>query len=268
MPTIVFDLIIIAVLALFAWRGGVKGLVLTLCGLAAIFVAYFGAQFLSNVFCGPVAGIIKPVIAQTIHEALPESIQEALDKWNEYLPNATVPPAATAAPEGSDVPQATDPADGEGSGEAEPQIPVYTVEQVMDDIKEAGLFKALYNTLKEAVDSGEVRQAAAQSPVDALADYIARGISKSVLFGLIYLAVVVGWFLFTRALDLAFKLPVLAQINFAGGLIIGLAEGALLLVVAVWLGRLLGLIPPEADSPLLRLFTVDTLWNLWKDLPR
>ena len=42
----------------------------------------------------------------------------------------------------------------------------------------------------------------------------------------------------------------------------------LLLLVAVWLGRLLGLIPPEADSPLLRLFTVDTLWDLWKDLPR
>jgi len=65
----VFDLIILVLLALFAWRGGAKGLILSLCGLAAVFVAFFAAQFLSEQFCAPVAGILRPIIIQTVRGA-------------------------------------------------------------------------------------------------------------------------------------------------------------------------------------------------------
>ena len=53
MGAYLFDIIIVALLALFAWRGATKGLILSLCGLAAIFAAYLGAQFLSERFCEP-----------------------------------------------------------------------------------------------------------------------------------------------------------------------------------------------------------------------
>ena len=42
MGAYLFDIIIVALLALFAWRGATKGLILSLCGLAAIFAAYLG----------------------------------------------------------------------------------------------------------------------------------------------------------------------------------------------------------------------------------
>ena len=65
----IFDIVIVALLALFAWRGAVKGLILSLCGLAAVFVAFFGAQFLSEQFCGPVGSILRPIIIQTVRGA-------------------------------------------------------------------------------------------------------------------------------------------------------------------------------------------------------
>ena len=65
----IFDMIIIALLALFAWRGAAKGLILSLCGLAAIFVVFFAAQFVSEQFCGPVGNILRPIIIQTVRGA-------------------------------------------------------------------------------------------------------------------------------------------------------------------------------------------------------
>ena len=46
MSYLIFDLAILAILALFFWRGYARGLVLTLCSLLAVFVALIGASFL------------------------------------------------------------------------------------------------------------------------------------------------------------------------------------------------------------------------------
>ena len=62
----IFDIIILVLLVLFAWRGAVKGLILSLCGLAAIFVAFFAAQFVSETFCEPVGNILRPIIIQAL----------------------------------------------------------------------------------------------------------------------------------------------------------------------------------------------------------
>ena len=69
MAAYLFDIIIVALLALFAWRGAAKGLILSLCGLAAIFVVYLGAQFLSERFCEPVGNILRPIVIQTVRGA-------------------------------------------------------------------------------------------------------------------------------------------------------------------------------------------------------
>lgn len=246
MPSYIFDLIIIAILALFAWRGASRGLILTLCGLAAIFVAWFGAQFLSNAFCEPVAGIIRPAILQTIEEKIPAAAKPAN------------PQAVTGV---------TGPVTETGDQDGGERQPTYTVDHLMDDIRDAGLFKGVYHFLKEAVEKGAVHPAASQTPAEAVADYIAKGVSKSVLFALIFLSITIGWFLLSHALDLAFKLPILSQINLIGGLLIGLVEASLIVIVLVWLGQVVDWIPAEPESPLLKLFTVDNLWKLWEDLP-
>ena len=48
----VLDIIIVAVVAVAAWRGYRKGLVMTLCGFLAVFVALAGATVVSNALAG------------------------------------------------------------------------------------------------------------------------------------------------------------------------------------------------------------------------
>ena len=56
--SLVLDLIVVAVLALFLWRGASKGLVASLCGLLAFVVAFAGA--------GLAARTLSPMVADAI----------------------------------------------------------------------------------------------------------------------------------------------------------------------------------------------------------
>lgn len=225
MASYIFDIVIVALLAISAWRGAVKGLVMSLCGLAMVFAAFFAAQFISNMFCPPVANIIRPIIIQTVR--------------------------------GADAEPETDPEDPEAG---------YTADELLRSIQKEGLFEGFDHFLEQGVTDNNVGRGI-KSPMDALAGYLAMGIAKALLFGIVFLGIQIAWFLISHTLDLAFKLPILAELNLAGGLIVGLVKGALLIIVLVWLGRLAGVVPGEPDTPILSLFTVEGLAKLLESLP-
>lgn len=227
-----FDLIIIALLALFAWRGATKGLVLSLCGLAAVFVAFFAAQFIADRFSPPVANIIRPVITQSFQKVAPH-------------------PVIT-----------------EEEGEEEDPGPGYTLEELFASVEENGLFEGFSAFLEQGVEQDAVEEEHWANPAEALANYLTGGIARALLFAVVFLAIQLAWFLVSHALDLAFKLPLLAEVNLVGGLLIGLLKGALLIIVLVWLGQLCGIVPAKPDTPVLSLFTVDRLWELLGALPQ
>lgn len=216
-----FDIVILALLALFAWRGAAKGLMLSLCGLAAVFVAFFAAQFLSARFCAPVGGILRPIIIQSVRGAEP------------------VP----SSPEQG-----------------------YTVEELLSSIREKGLFEGFNQFLEQGV-ANDALGSAPLSPLESLAGYLSQAVARALLFGAVFIGVLVIWFLVSHALDLAFHLPILAEVNTAGGLLIGLVKGALIAIVLVWLGQLSGLVPSPPDTPVLSLFTVQRLGELLDNLP-
>ncbi len=222
-----FDIVIVALLAFFAWRGASKGLVLSLCGLAAVFVAFFAAQIISEQFCPPVANIIRPIIAQSFRGVEPE-------------------PAVT--------------------DEEDPEQPGYTLDELLAAVQEHGLFEGFSAFLEEGVAKDQVEEEHWPTPVDALANYLSKAVAKVLLFGVVFVAVQLAWFLVSHAMDLAFKLPILAEVNLAGGLVVGLVKGVLLTIVLVWLGQLSGIVPGEPTTPVLSLFTVKRLGELLSGL--
>ena len=232
MPLYLFDLIILAILAFFAWRGAKKGLILTLCSLAGLFVAFFGARFISAEFYAPVSNIIEPGIYQTILGAEPESAAD---------PSTSSPPSY-----------------GSQEGE-EPVTPAYTLDDLLDSIHQAGLFSGLSGFMDEAAENDAIQSSALLSPAQALADYLSKLISRAGLFALSFLVILLVWFLVGHALDLVFHLPILSIVNLVGGLVLGLLKAALLVIVLVWLGQLAGLIPAQPDTPVLSLFTLRSL---------
>lgn len=222
----IFDIIIVVLLALFAWRGGAKGLVLSLCGLVAVFAAFFAAQFLSERFCAPVSNILRPIVIQTIRGA---DAEPEVDPGN---PDAT-----------------------------------YTIEELVRSIQAEGLFEGFDRFLEQGASNKELSKNDRLTPLEALAGYLSKAIARALLFGVVFLAVLLAWFLFSHALDLAFKLPILAEVNLIGGVAVGLVKGAFFTAVLVWLGQLAGIVPAQPDTPALSLFTVQRLGELLDNLP-
>lgn len=198
---ILFDVVIAAILLFFMWQGYQKGFVLTLCGFLAVFVAFIGATLISNALAKPVAQAIVPMIESGIHDTLEQSIQDSTSSLSAQ--------SSDVVPE--DMP----------------------LSDVLEALQDSPIFHSLAQAFQEAVDEGV--ETVATSAAQALAEYIAIQIARTVLFVLAFAAVLVGWFLLSHALDLAFKLPVLSTLNHWTGAGVGLIKGGLLLFIAAWL---------------------------------
>ena len=232
MQYLIFDLIIAAALLFFLWRGYARGLILTLCGLLAIFVAFIGATLVSNAVAQPVADAIQPMVEH--------SLQHSVDSYYQYTP----------------------PAEESGSARDDSFLEELPLDEVLEALRDSPLYRGFVEAFQSTIGQ-EVAEATSHA-VQAIADYIAVQIARTVIFLLAFVAILVVWFLLSHALDLVAKLPVLNGLNRWGGAIIGMIKGGLLVYIAVWLLRDL-LIPPEAvgQTYLLRFFCTTSPFTLF-----
>lgn len=222
MTNLVLDLLIVAVIALFALLGWQKGLVLTLCGLLVVFVAYFGASYVSETFSDDLAVLIQPSIQNQLEAAVEKTL-----------------PSVDAAPS----PLLPDP---DGTHTPVPEQISASLSQVMAVLRRSTILTGLYEAVAQAAADGAIK--VVTTATAAIADYLAHQISRTGLFFLTFFLIVVVWSLLSRALDLACRLPVLRSFNEIGGLLLGLVKGVCILLAAVGLVTLLGLVPEEAAS--------------------
>lgn len=76
MGFLIYDGIVVGVLALFTWFGWRRGLLLSLCGLAVALFAFWGAGFLADTLDTPISNAIAPKLEETIHSALEKKAEE------------------------------------------------------------------------------------------------------------------------------------------------------------------------------------------------
>lgn len=229
MTYILFDIAIAAILLFFLFQGYQKGFVLTLCGFLAVFVAFIGATLISDALARPVAQAIVPVIESGIHDTLEKSIQDSAPSLSAQAP--------AVLPE---------------------ELPL---SDVLEALQGSPIFHSLAQAFQEAVDEGV--ETVATNAAQALAEYIAIQLARTVLFILAFAAVLAAWFLLSHALDLAFKLPVLSTLNHWTGAAVGLIKGGLILFIAAWLLKG-NFIPPQAieSTYLLRFFCTSSPFSL------
>ena len=225
MNSIVYDLIILAILILFALWGLHRGLILTLCSLVALLVAFVGATLVSNFWSPSVAGwlqpLLQPTTATAVEAALPEGVADAelpLEELIILLDEADLP---------------------------------FGLDEFVSDLREEGVPVLSAGSLVESVSV-------------SLAAKLANAIAYIGLFLLSFVLILILWRLLARALNLVARLPGLHMLNKVGGLAAGVLQGAILLFICAWLVRWLwsDLIPPEAveQSKLLHFFmTVNPL---------
>lgn len=217
MGYMIVDIVIVLILIFFAWRGARKGLILTLFSMLGLVIALLGARFLSNTFYEPVSDIIQPGIYQSVKD-LEEKALGGFDlELNETLDSSA--------------------------------------DSLIDILREQDLFPGLTDLLESAVEKDSVNSSGGLSATETLSTYLAQLLARLVLFVLGFIVILLLWFLISRALDLAFRLPILNVVNVVGGLILGLVKAIVIVVILVWVGQLLDLLPANPSTPILSLFT-------------
>ena len=217
MTYLIYDAVILLLLLFFFLRGRKKGLILTLCGLASIFVALFGARMASDYFAPTVADLLTPRFSPVIEEQLDNGLEE---KLNELL----------------------------ASGEEEGNL-------LVDLLTKFGLYDDVSTAIQNTV-SGQAAQTITDVAL-SLARAVSEVVASVLVFVVAFLAIMVLWFFLSHALDLAARLPVIHGLNRTLGGLFGLLEGMLLLFLIAWVMRLLGGIIPEesvAQTTLLNFF--------------
>ncbi len=217
MTYLIYDAVILILLLFFFLRGRKKGLILTLCGLASIFVALFGARMASDYFAPTVADLLAPRFSPVIEEQLDHGLEE---KLNEML------------------------ASGEETGNL-----------LVDLLTKLGFYDDVSAAIQNAV-SGQTAQTITDVAL-SLAHAAAEVVAGVLVFVVAFLAIMVLWFFLSHALDLAARLPVINGLNRTLGGLFGLLEGMLLLFLIAWVLRLLGgVIPQETveQTTLLHFF--------------
>lgn len=94
---------------------------------------------------------------------------------------------------------------------------------------------------------------------------VVTGVAQSMIYGVLYIlsfvALTVLLHVLFKAMGLLTKLPGLRSLNALGGGVLGLIEGGLLLFLAVWAARRLGVsfeAQPFADAHIMAVFTTHT----------
>ncbi len=212
---ILIDILIVAALVFFAWRGERRGFILTLCSLVAVLVAFVGATIITNAAAPKVAEYIQPKLEQSIQETLDEKAQEV------------------------DL------------------IDYFRAEDVMAALREkGGVYEWAADSMEDILSGVDISSYTQQAAKAAAA--MAGQLSRSILFPIVFLLLLIAWFFVSHALDLVSKVPVINSLNHGLGGAIGLIKGVVVVYVAVWLlcGPL-GAISPQMtqETHLLRLMT-------------
>lgn len=219
---VIIDAIVVVILVGFTVFGAKRGLLQALAGLLSVIVALVGAGIIAATFAPPAAKLVSPFITQRIEE----KVEEAM---------------AVQADAGVHMPEAED---SSAIGE------LLSILGLDDDVR---------GSLTEKVQE-KVRDTGA-----SIAAAVVESLAQSFIYGVLYILSFAALLLLMKvlvgAMGLVLKLPLLRGLNALGGGAVGLLEGALLLFLAVWILRRMGVsfeTEALAEAHILRIFTANT----------
>lgn len=212
----IIDLFIVLFILLLVFQGAHRGLVLTLCGLVAIFVAFFGASITANHFAPAVTELVEPHISNVLEAELGEALG--------------------------------------GHGDSDTLLQALT---------QFGLYEDLALRIEDVVS--QRMTSVSTSLLNTLSQAVAESVSYYGIFLVSFAIILLIWAMISRALDLVVNLPILNELNVAGGAIIGFFKACIFLFVVAWLVQYLGHLIPQAtveETYLLKFFILTNPFDL------
>ena len=223
---VIIDAIAAAVLLGFAIWGAQRGLFRSLTGLLSVIVALVGAGLIAGALAAPAARLAGPLVEEHIRGQVDEAMEV----------------------------------------QSSQQVEMPELEMEEDDgfaIEDLLALMGLDEDVRESL-LGDIQEKAVDTGVNvatAIVESVVQSLLYGVLFLLSFLALMLLLKLAVGAMDVVLKLPGLHLLNSLGGAVIGLAEGALLAFLAIWIARRLGIsfeTETVAQTHILHFFTTNT----------
>ena len=212
---VILDIVIVALPALFMYLGWKRGLFRSLAELAVVVLATVLAYQAAGFAAG---AVVEKFLRPAAHEAVESRVEQMTETQTD--------PAASRR-------EAL-----EGALDAVPNG--FLREKAL------ALLDGLDLTAQEAEQSArETLTELACSLVDEALDTVVYGAIHALVCAVAFAVLVVALRLAVRALDLTFQLPVLHQLNVAGGLLLGAGKGLLLTWLGLWVCAGVGLLSRE-----------------------
>ena len=215
---IILDVITAAALIAFTVVGAQRGFFRTVAGLLTVILALAGAQLFTAWAAPHVSGVLQPVIERRVERKVDAALGSD--------PSAAVTPREPQI--GASRPDASE--EEQRGAEEESEIQRLLRAIGVDE----KLLQRLGDSAREKVRDTGV------SVATAVVQSVAESVIRALLFLLSFAVLLLLLKLLCRVLDLALKLPVLRSMNGLAGAAVGLLEGVLALLLAIWLLRRFG----------------------------
>jgi len=206
--SVIIDIVLLAVLALFVIGGYKKGFIKSVSGIIALVVAFYGAGFVAERYSQKFAPMLEPFVSAVVDKSVSQTRKEYIEEAGE-LPDE------------------------------ENELDTIGYESLLN----LGIFKGTATKIIE--DLKEDLAYAGQSLKTAVANKLTHSFSYILTFAVVFLLLIILLTILLNLLNLAFKLPGLDLLNSAGGMALGAVKGLLVLFAVAWAMRYLGKVFPE-----------------------
>ena len=222
---VIMDAIVVIILMVAVIYGAKRGLLQSLAGLVIVVMALAGAGIAAGTFTEPITEFVAPMVENRVTEKVEQTVETQLGEveWSLFEEN------------GADSTQ---------------------IGMLLDLL---GLDREVRESLAERAEIA-VRDTGA-TVASAVVQSLVRAVIHGVVFVLAFLLLLLLLKVLLEAMNLVLKLPGLRGLNALGGAAIGLMEGVLLLFLAIWVARRLGVsfeTAPLSEAHILQIFTTNT----------
>lgn len=218
---VIIDIVVALILVFFTVNGVKRGLPQSAAGLVILVAALIGASLITSALTEPVTQAVSPLLTKQVTRQVDEAMAQQ---------TVEMPEEDTEDPDGIEALLALIGLDSD--------VRESLTEQVQDTVRDTGV-----------------------SIATAVVESMTRTIVSSLLFLVSFVLLVLLLRMLLKAMDLVARLPGLHLFNSLGGGAVGLIQGALVLFLAVWILRRLGMsfeTGAFAGTHLLKFFTANT----------
>lgn len=259
---VIMDLVVAALLVLFAVLGARRGLLKSVAGLVILLVSLVGAAVIANAATPVITRVVQPMVLEAVEENLKPVLEEMVNQAAQEV----IDRAETAVGAGMSRMQPAESASAEGItlGEGRALLEGITLPEGIN-LPEGMDLSALLNSAGTALEnldlSGKLDSLLAELKIDremaeevlasvqqkvagagvSLLDAVTETLVETVVHAVLFLAAFIVLNILLRvllaAMDLVLMLPGLRTLNAVGGAVVALVEGVLLLFLLIWVAR-------------------------------